>query len=177
MIDINTTRKIGDGILLLTVALLVSCGSHTLDDSAKQKVIAQLYEDYQQSDIKGVPDVTVAQLLSDEEFSDLVLLDVRTPEERAVSMIPQALTVEAFEANRDQYDQARVIVYCTIGYRSGIYVKSLRESGIDAHNLKGGALAWAHAQQPFHDKKGETRRVHVYGETWNLAPKNYQPVW
>jgi sodium/bile acid cotransporter 7 len=44
-------------------------------------------------------------------------------------------------------------------------------------NLRGGLLAWVHAGGKVYDANGETRRIHVYGRKWNLAPNGYDAVW
>jgi sodium/bile acid cotransporter 7 len=45
------------------------------------------------------------------------------------------------------------------------------------YNLRGGILAWVHDGGTVYDQNGETRRIHVYGRKWNLAPNSYQAVW
>jgi len=93
-------------------------------------------------------------------------------------MIPGAIDEALFEERIEDYRTDAIVVYCTIGVRSGRYVKRLIKDGYDAYNLKGGILAWAHAGGRFVDKTGkETRRVHVYGKRWNLLPKGYEGIW
>jgi hypothetical protein len=71
-----------------------------------------------------------------------------------------------------------IVVYCTIGVRSGRYTKKLIRKGFDAHNLAGGVLAWAHSGGEFVDLKGNrTDTVHVYGEEWDLLPPGYMSTW
>eukprot|EP00937_MAST-01D_sp_MAST-1D-sp2_P006132 g6132.t1 len=55
------------------------------------------------------------------------------------------------------------------------------------HNLRGGVLAWAHAQREFVPGRmgaedteytaAHKRRLHVYGKRWDLAPANYETMW
>ena len=102
-----------------------------------------------------------------------VLLDVRAPEERAVSVIPGAV----FDADRIAAG-AEVIVYCTVGLRSGKTARQLRERGINALNLRGGILAWLAAGGTLVDAQGApTHRVHVYGRRWNAVPEGFVAVW
>jgi len=70
-----------------------------------------------------------------------------------------------------------VIGYCTISYRSGKLAESLAPRGITMLNLEGGLLAWVHAGGKLFDRAGETRRIHVYGRKWNLAPQDYEAIW
>ena len=69
-----------------------------------------------------------------------------------------------------------MVAYCTIGMRSGLYTKELRERGIEAYNLMGSVLSWSHAGRDFEGADGPTRRVHVYGATWDLAGRRLRGV-
>ena len=135
---------------------------------------------YQQSKRKfaETPDISAEELLEKTKTDTVLLVDNREQEERDISMIPGAIPAQSFESDIDQYADATVIVYCTIGDRSGHYTKKLRNRGIEAYNLKGGVLAWAHAGGTFVDGDGNTtNRVHVYGAKWNLLPEGYSAVW
>lgn len=102
-----------------------------------------------------------------------ILLDTRSERERAVSTIAGAVVAaDAIPAG------ASVVVYCTIGLRSGIAARELRARGVDALNLRGGILAWVAAGGTLVDANGRpTRRVHVYGRRWNAVPKGFEAVW
>ena len=56
----------------------------------------------------------------------LVIVDVRTKDEQDVSMIEGAMRKDDFEARKDEFKGHKVIAYCTIGYRSGKYVETLK---------------------------------------------------
>ncbi|GMV90880.1 MAG: hypothetical protein AMXMBFR82_06580 [Candidatus Hydrogenedentota bacterium] len=108
----------------------------------------------------------------------MVLVDVRTEDEREISGIPDAISKAKFEQYEDAYADKTIVTYCTIGYRSGIYAETLREKGLDARNLRGSILSWVHEGRPVVDPEGaETRRVHIYGPEWNLLPEGYTAVW
>jgi sodium/bile acid cotransporter 7 len=118
------------------------------------------------------------------EDTNLVLLDIRQPEEQAVSMLPHAMTLREFaERFRKGIPKGkRIVVYCTIGYRSGKYAMELAGQGIRAENLEGGVLAWSHAGGPFQVKNDAglvtpTRRVHVFDKGWNFLHPDYEAVW
>ena len=118
------------------------------------------------------------ELIEKMKKEKVILVDNREPEEREVSTIPGSIADKEFEAEIDKYRDAAVVVYCTIGNRSGYYTDRLRQQGIDAYNLKGGVLAWAQAGKLFVDDTGnETNRVHVYGPKWSLLPDGYEPIW
>jgi rhodanese-related sulfurtransferase len=54
-------------------------------------------------------------------FTQVVLVDVRTPAEQNVSMIPTAIRKETFERTRDAYTDHTIVAYCTIGYYIRLY--------------------------------------------------------
>lgn len=143
---------------------------------ARRAQIDDLYTDYRRS-FPEVPEMTAAELLVLPDTARVVVLDVRPPAERAVSMIPGAVTPEQLEDNPEQFRDQRIVCYCTIGYRSGRYAQQLRREGWAAENLAGSLLAWVQEGGPLVDAAGPTRRVHVYGEKWNLLPPGYEAVW
>ncbi len=122
------------------------------------------------------PEISVAEWLARPQDRPAVLVDVREPHERRVSMLPGAISQEDFERDRARYRSWVVVPYCTIGLRSGIYTRTLRNQGFEARNLAGSVLAWAHADLPFEADGRVTRRVHVYNADWNLLPRGYEPV-
>ena len=124
----------------------------------------------------GQPEISVAEWLARPKDRPAVLVDVREPHERRVSMLPGAITKQDFERNSARYRSWVVVPYCTIGLRSGIYTRDLRGQGFEVRNLAGSALAWAHAGLPFETSGKATRRVHVFNGDWNLLPRGYEPV-
>jgi rhodanese-related sulfurtransferase len=118
----------------------------------------------------------VAEWLARPQDRPAVLVDVREPHERRVSMLPGAISQQEFERDSARYRSWVVVPYCTIGVRSGLYTRALRQQGFEARNLAGSALAWAHAGQMFEADGKPTRRVHVYDADWNLLPRGYEAV-
>ncbi len=154
----------------------VACAPHPeRTDRDRRERIAQRYAAYREN-FPGVASITPETYLARRDREAFVLLDVRTPEEQAVSMIPGAVTVEAFERTAPT-TSSTVLAYCTIGARSGAYARTLQRRGLPALNLEGGILAWTHTGQPLVTSTGETRQVHVYGADWNLAAEGYKAVW
>ena len=125
-------------------------------------------------DIPGLSPGEFARRSKQEEWA---IVDVRSPRERAVSIIPGAVTSEEFEARPEEHEGKHILVYCTAGCRSGAYAETLREEGLDAFNLWGGVLSWAQQGRPFVTVDGQpTRRVHVNGERWDVLPPDYEAV-
>jgi sodium/bile acid cotransporter 7 len=158
------------------VLALAACGESNLDEAEKAARVEAMYAGYRDA-FPEAAEVTVEELLALQTTGDPVLVDVRTDSERAISMIPGAISREEFERRREELGERTVVTYCTIGYRSGLYAEELKQEGWDAYNLEGSILAWTHAGQQLEDSGQETRRVHVYGRKWNLAADDYEPVW
>ena len=170
--------------VMLAAALLPACnapkqagGEDGLTDAEKRAEIDRMCEEYREA-YPDVPELDVDEFVDLREEKPVVLVDGRSEEERAVSIIPGAIAAPEFEQNAAEYERRPVVCYCTIGYRSGKYAEKLREDGWDAYNLRGSILAWTHAGKPLVTPGGEeTKRVHVYGEKWDLAAKGYESVW
>jgi rhodanese-related sulfurtransferase len=139
--------------------------------------VQALYRKYKAVGFRDAPDITASELIALRGRANPVLVDVREPREVEVSIIPGAIPKQEFEENRNLYAGRPVVVYCTIGWRSGLYASRLRREGADALNLVGGVLGWAHAGEDFFDGEDATRSLHVYGPTWNLAPDGYSTEW
>ncbi|QHI38738.1 Thiosulfate sulfurtransferase GlpE [Kordia antarctica] len=95
-------------------------------------------------------DITVAELHAFLEDANVVVLDVRTPEEIALGKITaEALEVDFYDAafmedtrSKITKDQT-VYVYCRSGRRSAETVSKLRELGyLKTYNVEGGIIAW-----------------------------------
>lgn len=139
--------------------------------------IDDMYDTYR-AEFPEVGGISVDELVEALEAPDsLVLVDVRTDEEREVSIIPGAISRLEFESRPADFENRTIVTYCTIGYRSGIYADELRREGWEALNLEGSILAWTHAGRPLERLGEPTRRVHVYGSQWNLAAEDFEPVW
>jgi rhodanese-related sulfurtransferase len=132
-------------------------------------------------DIPDVSSRTLSKLIDSSALDtakNFILVDVRTPQERQVSVIPGAVDGDSFEHHFADHQHKKIIVYCTIGYRSGFYARTLREKGLDAYNLREGILGWTHIDGLLLDSHGQsTQRVHVYSHPWNLAVKDHIAVY
>jgi rhodanese-related sulfurtransferase len=145
-------------------------------DAQKRNAVHEMYAGYKES-FPEVTDITAKEameLLARKR--KVVLVDVRTPEEQRVSMLPGAITRDELLSNLDAYRDHVIIGYCTISYRSGKLAQELRKKGNTMLNLKGGLLAWLHEGGKVYSQGRETRKVHVYGPKWDLAPARFQTV-
>ena len=106
-----------------------------------------------------------------------VVVDVREAREQAVSMLPGAIPLADYEDAGDRFAGRIVVVYCTVGVRSGKWTQKARNQGIDAYNLDGGVLAWSWVGGVFESNGATTQRVHVWSKAWNLLEEGYVGVW
>ena len=170
------------GAICALLIVLAGCGFNgKLDEPARQgerpAAIESMYVEYRK-EFLDIGEITAEELLELQGAEDLVLVDVREPKERAVSIIPGSISKEEFESNKDAYLDKRIVVHCTIGYRSGIYTKGLAAEGIEARNLVGSILSWTHAGGEVVTLDGaKTNRVHVYGSQWDLLAEGFEAVW
>jgi rhodanese-related sulfurtransferase len=156
----------------------IFCGVSVLAGKTDEKPrislkIDQLIEEFSRH-VKSVPWITVKQYLALKQKQRYVLIDYRDKKEQAVSMIPGAITYAEFKSNEKKYRKRPLVIYCTIGYRSGLHADNLRKQGFKTFNLRGGVLAWAMNGKNFVTKDGKTtKKVHVYAEKWHVLPKGY----
>lgn len=159
-----------------------SCGGLTVrasrgTDAERFARMQAMYEEFRDGAFPSVPEVTASEARTLLDSGEAVLIDARLDSERAISIIPGAIGKAAFESDPEAYRGKLLISYCTIGYRSGVYTRKLVNRGFRAKNLKGSILAWAHAGYLFENNGEPTKCAHVFGESWNLMPRDYLPVW
>jgi rhodanese-related sulfurtransferase len=112
-----------------------------------------------------------------------VLLDVRSRPEWQVSHLSGARQVDpaasAQTAAGSLPKDAPIVTYCSVGYRSGVMARRLREAGFThVQNLEGSIFEWANEHRPLvHEGKPATR-VHPYDAVWGrlLRPEVRAPL-
>ncbi len=82
------------------------------------------------------------------ESGQVVLLDVREPEEWAAGHAPGALHVPLGELDPDRIGGGEVVAVCRSGNRSGRATEALAQAGVSVRNMTGGMQAWAEAGLP-----------------------------
>jgi len=164
------------GLAVACGVLAAGCIGPPVPEGERRAALDAFIAEYREA-FPEVPLYTVADWQAAEPEDRPVLVDVRSEAERAVAMIPGAMSADEFARREAELAGRPVVTYCTVGYRSGAYAEELRAAGIDAANLAGGILAWTHAGLPVEDAAGPTRRVHVYGRTWALLPEGYEAVY
>ncbi|MEO0604518.1 MAG: rhodanese-like domain-containing protein [Myxococcota bacterium] len=158
--------------MLWTLALL-ACAQPPTDAQAAHR-LDQVYDAWALT-APGIPTVDAPTLKAELESDDPpILVDVREPHERAVSTLPGALSLEQYEQTRETLGDRPIVVYCTVGVRSGYVTRRLAREGRPVRNFRGSILAWTHIGGRLVTPEGEpTDAVHVYGKRWNFANSAY----
>ena len=129
--------------------------------------------------LKGdVPFIYTASLENEIKDQDLLLFDARSFEEYQVSHLPGAVFIGYsffLKGKVGGYDKnKKVVVYCSVGYRSEKIGRILQKMGFShVRNLYGGVFDWKNRGNAVVNKKGEeTDSVHTYNKKWSRWLKN-----
>jgi len=141
----------------------------------KSAIVRQLYEK-EKIEFQEVEEISPTSAQDLYAQGAAVFIDVRTPEEQMVSMLPGAVTEKDLEDTPSILQGKTAVAYCTIGYRSGLYAADKSREGIRVLNAQGGILAWVLSGGKVYHNGTETKQVHVYGEEWNYLPDGYEPI-
>ncbi len=140
----------------------------------------------------SVPMISTAELadLLQQESAEPLLIDARSLEEYQVSHLlhaHRAKTLTEAETLIQQAgiieqtaEQTPIVVYCSIGYRSGRLGKALQDAGYRVRNLEGSIFQWANegrslitanlSANPSANSSAShsTQQVHPYSRLWGL---------
>ncbi|PCH64871.1 MAG: rhodanese [Bacteroidetes bacterium] len=115
--------------------------------------------------------------------STIVILDAREKKEYNVSHIKNARYVgfEDFniESVRDLSKDTKIIVNCSVGYRSErIGEKLIKANYTNVSNLYGGIFSWVNHDYPVYTSDNRiTNKVHAYSEKWSIWLKKGEKVY
>lgn len=148
-----------------------------LDPAERRERLHRIYDGFRPAFAQVVtiePDAMLAAASADPA---VLLVDVRSDGERAVSTLPGAVPAAVWRGHPERFADRRVVAFCTMGIRSGAWAADRLAEGHEVANLARGVLGWTHAGGPLVDASGApTRQVHVGAKTWNLLPPGYDGV-
>lgn len=105
--------------------------------------------------------------------SGVIFLDAREKQEFEVSHIPQARWI-GYDTFQKKYVQnlpktQRIVVYCSVGYRSEKISEKLLKMGFQkVENLYGGIFGWKHARGKLVNSQAQrTEKVHTFNQEWS----------
>ena len=145
------------------LVLVAGCGSEM-----QWSVVERMIE----AEAPGVPRITTDSLAARLDAGEpVVLLDVRTQEEYAVSHLPGAVRLDPDAPDLTPLDTLRrdapIVAYCSVGYRSALMTERLRAAGFSrAVNLEGSIFRWANEGRPVVRDGERVRQVHPYNRLW-----------
>jgi rhodanese-related sulfurtransferase len=119
----------------------------------------------------SVPEVSVTEAL---KMNHVIFLDARENNEFKVSRLPNSIFVGydnfKIDAVSDLNKDQKIVVYCSVGYRSEKIAEQLKKAGFtNVSNLYGGIFEWVNQGKPVYDSLGnETANVHAYNKTWGI---------
>ncbi|MGD1897455.1 MAG: rhodanese-like domain-containing protein [Phormidesmis sp.] len=126
--------------------------------------------------VEGVSTSELANELSNNKPSP-ILIDVRKPEEYRISHLPKALNLSTLAAIEQQKisSETSIVVYCSIGYRSGRLAQQLQLAGYTVKNLEGSIFQWANEGRSLvttqNGAEAATNEVHPYNQVWGMLLK------
>jgi len=118
-----------------------------------------------------------------DSIKDQILLDAREINEFEVSHIQGAQWIgyDDFDLSRvaDLDKDSKIVVYCSVGYRSEKISEQLVNAGFtNVQNLYGGIFEWVNTGRDVVNPNGEnTKDVHAYSKSWGVWLKKGKKVY
>ncbi len=117
--------------------------------------------------------------------TDYIFLDAREVEEYNISHIPEAKFIGYSDFKIKDFTgipkDSKIIVYCSIGYRSEKIATKLRSAGFkNVYNLYGSIFEWANMGYPIVGKNGTTTtQIHTYNKKWSqwVTREDLKKTW
>ena len=116
-----------------------------------------------------VPEVSVSEVDTNDS---IVFVDAREENEYKVSHIKKAVWVGYNKLDlsrlKDTPKDQKIIVYCSVGYRSEkVSEKLIKQGFTNVSNLYGGIFEWKNTGRLVHESETQTtEEVHAYDKTW-----------
>lgn len=174
-----TTRVLDERVawdVALEEAHRVGLSSEALEEAARNYVLGAGNQDLGafkaklRGDLPEVPVLSVEELSKKlEEGAGPLLLDARALGEFNISHLPgarHAPDVDSALAAIGDDPGREVVVYCSIGYRSGHLARALGERGIAAQNLEGSIFEWANSGHSVVRDGKQVEEVHPFDAEW-----------
>lgn len=150
--------------------MLLACGQRATTPEAE---LAETKREIS-AEFPQVSQLTTAEFaawLGDSTRELPLLLDVREPEEYAVSHLPDARRVDP-EADTEKLLASlapgrSVVLYCSVGYRSSKLAARLLAAGAsNVRNLEGSIFQWANEGRPLQRDGKPVHQVHPYSSRY-----------
>lgn len=119
----------------------------------------------------SVPLITPEKLSHEMGKDKVYILDARSPAEYNQSHLKGARFINYDTFNKKKVEdipkEAKVVVYCSVGWRSERIGENLQKLGYNnVFNLYGGIFEWYNEGYPVYNAQGKTETVHPYNADW-----------
>ena len=152
---------------VLALGVIMSFATEARSATAWKALISARFPD-----VRWVDAETLAGWMRGSEAKELVLVDVRNSEEQEVSQLQGAQLLDPVHPDIAALtipDDATVVVYCSVGYRSAAIIEDLERAGIqNVYNLEGGLFDWANQDRPVYRGEARVEEVHPFNRLWGL---------
>lgn len=160
-------KKLTILFILVHALVLSACGQS--GSKAYHTMLNGLYS----NTVPVISPAALHQKLTQKSKSQVILLDTRTKQEFDVSHLPNARFVGYDEFDLKQLQRvpknAKLVVYCSVGYRSEKIGEKLKKAGYtNVYNLYGGIFEWVNGGFAVYDAQGPTQKVHAYSKAWGI---------
>ncbi len=133
----------------------------------------------------SVPAIGCTELRNQLFFSSekLILLDAREDREFEVSHLKGAIHIGfnnfTIDAIQNISKKSKIIIYCSVGYRSEKIGEQLKNAGyLNVSNLYGGIFEWSNLGYPIvKGNSSHTTSVHAYDQSWGKWLKKANKVY
>jgi len=166
-------QKFWLGLFVITAG--ITTPTISLAQSEKLKSVHEWIEDAYPS-VDHIDSTEYLQELKPSD--DVIIFDVREPEEYKVSHLRDAIQVSPNISRQDFIQQfgeilkdKQVVFYCSVGRRSSLLADRVSDSlfdqgAADIFNLKHGIFGWHDEQKPLVNEGKETDFVHPFSWRW-----------
>ncbi len=154
-------NKIRGVAFTISISMLASCGER-MNQRSYQIMLKSLLN-------HSVPEMSIATARHDEH---IVFIDAREKNEYEVSHIKNAVWVGYKNFDLQQIHNIdksqKIVVYCSIGYRSEKIAEKLIKAGYNnVSNLYGGIFEWVNVGNQVYRLNEPTNEVHAYNRMWS----------
>ena len=161
------------GIIVAGLLLLALAGYSQVKSGAFRLMLKSLLR-------HSVPEIGVRAAARDS--ASTVFLDAREPREYGVSHLKGAYPVGYDSFSVEQLPpldkNSRIVVYCSVGYRSEKVSEQLLAAGFtNVANLYGGIFEWVNQGLPVYNQNGPTTEVHAFDKKWGMWLRRGKKVY
>jgi len=160
--------------ILLTHCLLITCLTNG------QTSYTDLVDGLISKNVKTISVKDLKNRLDTQQ--ETIILDAREKSEFKVSHIKGAIYCGYSQYSKKalkNIDKSKtIIIYCSVGYRSGEIAEKLIKMGFtDVRNVYGGIFDWVNSGFPVYNASGSTNQIHGFDEEWGKWLKKGEKVF